>query len=73
MSTTTTESDVVLEIRRIAKAVYAGLFAGLVALAAVFVGDYSFDDVTAAQWIAVVIAFLGGFGGTYAIKNAPPA
>lgn len=77
MSTTppaaTAESDLVLEAKRVAKAIYAGLWAGLVTLAALFVGDMTFDDISAAQWIAVVIAFVGGAGGTYWIKNAPPA
>jgi hypothetical protein len=32
----------------------------------------TFDDISAAQWIAVAIAFIGGAGGTYAIPNLRP-
>jgi len=72
MSTTAEQLDAGYEVRRVAKAIYAGLFAGLVTLAALFVDDMTFDDISAASWIAVAIAFLGGFGGTYAIPNAQP-
>jgi hypothetical protein len=74
MSTTPTNTqgviaDLYVRIPRMWKAVYGGLFAGLVTLAALFVGDMTFDDISAAQWIAVVVAFVGGAGGTYAIPN----
>ena len=67
------ESALVDEVKRVAKAIYAGLFAGLITMGALFVGDMTFDDISAAQWIVVAIAFVGGAGGTYAIPNKPPA
>jgi uncharacterized membrane-anchored protein len=67
------KDDLVTEARKVAKAIYAGLFAGLITLGALFVGDMTFDDISAAQWIAVAIAFIGGAGGTYAIPNLRPS
>jgi hypothetical protein len=51
------------------KAVYAGLLAAVTALGAILVGDETFADVTSGQWTAIVVAFLLGLGGTYAITN----
>lgn len=58
-------------IARGAKAVYAGLVAGLGALAAVLVGDVGFTDVTAGQWVTVALAALVAGGGVYGIPNRP--
>jgi hypothetical protein len=51
------------------KAVYAGLLAAVSVLGGILVGDETFADVTSGQWTAVVVAFLLGVGGTYAITN----
>jgi hypothetical protein len=54
-----------------AKAIYAGIVAGLGALAAVMVGEVGFGDVTDGQWITVVLAALVAGGGVYGIPNKP--
>lgn len=56
-----------------AKAIYGGVTASLTALGTVLVGDIGFGDVTAGQWVAVVVAGLVVGGGVYRIPNAPPA
>jgi hypothetical protein len=50
-----------------AKALFAGLVAGLGALGTVLVGDVGFEDVTAGQWVAVVLAALIAASGVYRI------
>lgn len=53
-----------------AKAIYAGVGAGLLTLATVLVGDMTVADLTQAQWLLVVISVLGLGGGVAAIPNA---
>jgi predicted regulator of Ras-like GTPase activity (Roadblock/LC7/MglB family) len=53
-----------------AKAIYAGISAALLTLATILVGDMTLGELTQAQWLMVVIAFLGVGGGTAAIPNA---
>lgn len=60
-----------MKIGTIAKAIYAGLIAGLGALAAPLVGDVGVGDLTAGQWITVALAALVAGGGVYGIRNAP--
>jgi hypothetical protein len=55
-----------------AKAIYGGLVAALGALAAVLVGDVGLDDLTAGQWVTVVLAGLVTAGGVAGIRNATP-
>lgn len=55
-----------------AKAFYAGLIAALGSLSAIMVGDFSFADVTAGQWVTIVLAGLVAFGGVAKITNADP-
>lgn len=45
-------------MRQFAKAIYATVVAGLGALAAVLVGDIGIDDLTAGQWVTIVLAAL---------------
>ena len=52
-----------------AKAIYATVIAGLGALVTVLVGDMGFGDLTAGQWIAVVLTALIAGGGVYGISN----
>lgn len=54
-----------------AKAIYAGLVAALGSLAAVLVGNVGLDDLTAGQWVTVVLAGLVAGGGVAGISNAP--
>ncbi len=56
-----------------AKALYAGLVAGLAALGGLLVNDTGFGDITAGQWVFVISAALVAFGGTYGLKNAQPS
>ena len=58
-------------MKQVAKALYAWAVAGLGSLAAVLVGDVGFTDVTAGQWVTVVLAALVSGGGVYGIRNAP--
>lgn len=59
-------------IAQAAKALYAGLVAGLGALAAVLVGDASFGAITAGQWVTIALAALVAGGGVYKLPNRPP-
>jgi hypothetical protein len=58
--------------KQAAKAIYAGLVAGLTAVGGYLVNDTSFGDVTAGQWVFVALAALTAFGGVFAITNAAP-
>lgn len=58
------------KLAQAAKAVYAAAIAGLGSLGAVLVGNASFGDVTAGQWVAIVLAALIAGGGVYGIRNA---
>lgn len=53
-----------------AKAAYATVVAALGALAAVLVGDVGLGDLSAGQWVTVVLAGLVAGGGVYGIRNA---
>lgn len=55
-----------------AKAIFAGLVAGLGSLSAALVADKSLGDLTDGQWIVVVLAALVAFGGVYGIRNTSP-
>lgn len=55
-----------------AKAIYAGLVAGLGALATVLVGDADFGSVTDGQWVTIVLAALVAAGGVWQIPNGKP-
>lgn len=52
-----------------AKAIYAGLVAGLAALGGLLVNDTALGDVTAGQWVFVISAALVALGGTYGLTN----
>ncbi len=56
------------------KALAGGLTAALTALGGMLT-EASLETVTAGQWVAVALAFLGGLGIVYAIPNRerPPA
>jgi hypothetical protein len=56
-------------VGKIAKALYAGAVAGLGSLAAVLVGDVGFGDVSAGQWVTVILAGLVAGGGVFGIRN----
>ena len=56
-----------------AKAFYAAAVAALSGLVTVLVGDIGFSDLTAGQWVTIVLAALIAFGGTYGIANKPSA
>ena len=58
-------------------AIFAALSAGLSSIAIVLIGDMTLADLTQAQWVgiasAVLAAFGGGFGLTWATSNKPAA
>lgn len=56
------------DLRPVAKAVAGGVAAGLAALAVALDGG-----VTAAEWVAVAVATLGGTGLVYTVPNKPAA
>ena len=60
-------------IGTVAKAVYAGLLAGLTALGAYLITTTSLGDITAGQWVYVAVAALVAGGGVYGIPNSSPA
>ena len=51
------------------KAIYEGAVAGLGALAAVLVDGSDFGDVTAGQWVTIVLATLVAFGGVLGLDK----
>jgi len=53
----------------IAKAIYSGLIAGLSALGGYLTNSTSLGEITAGQWIFVVLAALVSAGGVYGITN----
>lgn len=57
-------------IGQVAKAIYGAIIAGLSGLAAVLVGGASLADVSAGQWVSIVLAALIAGGGVY--KLGPP-
>jgi len=54
-----------------AKALYSAIVAALSGLVTVLVGDAGFGDLTAGQWVTIVLAALIAGGGTYGISNTP--
>lgn len=52
-----------------AKAIFAGLIAGLGSLSAVLVDEANISDLTDGQWVVVVLSTLVAFGGVYGIRN----
>ena len=61
-----------MKISQFAKAIYSATVAFLGSLVVVLVGDIGFDDITAGQWVAAVLAGLVSGGGVYGITNAAP-
>jgi len=58
----------------LAKAIYAGLLAGLSALGGYLTNSTSLGQITAGQWVFVALAVLVAGGGVYGIPNtAGPA
>jgi hypothetical protein len=57
-------------MKQAAKAVYAFAVAGLGSLGAVLVGGGGFGDVSAGQWVTILLAALVAGGGVYGISNA---
>lgn len=53
------------------KAFYAAVVAALSGLVTVLVGDVGFSDLTAGQWLTIVLAAVVAFGGVYGLANAP--
>lgn len=58
-------------MRTYAKAIYATIVAALGAMATVLVDDANLGDLTAGQWVTVVLAGLVAGGGVAGIRNAP--
>jgi hypothetical protein len=51
------------------KAITAAIISGLSMLSGFLINDTALGDITAGQWIAVVISFLVGLGAVWAIPN----
>jgi hypothetical protein len=51
------------------KAFYAAAIAVLTGLVALLVNNTSLGDITAGQWVTLVLAGLVAFGGTYGLTN----
>ncbi len=52
-----------------AKAIVGAVVAGLTALGTALTQN---DDVSAAEWVGVLVAVVATFGGVYLKRNAPP-
>jgi len=59
-------------IAQAVKAIYAGVVAGLGALAALLVNDTAIGAITAGQWVTVALATLIAGGGVYRLRNKLP-
>lgn len=57
-------------LRTVGKAIFAALVAALSGLSAVLVGSASFGQVSAGQWVSIVLAGLIAGGGVYQL--GPP-
>lgn len=53
------------------KAFYAAIVAALSGLVTVLVGDTTFTNLTAGQWVTIALAAVVAFGGTYGLANRP--
>lgn len=51
------------------KAFYAAAAAALAGLGTVLVGNASFSDVTAGQWVTIAASALLAFGAVYGVTN----
>jgi len=51
------------------KAIVAAVIAGLTALSAYLINDTALGDITAGQWVHVVIAVLVSFAAVWAAPN----
>jgi hypothetical protein len=54
-----------------AKAIIGAIIAGLSVLAGYLVNDTNFGDITAGQWLAVIIALLTALVAIGAVPNGP--
>ena len=55
--------------REYVKAIIGAVIAGLTALGASLADGGTLQGVSAGEWIAVVIALLGTFGGVFGVRN----
>ena len=58
-------------VRYAAKAIFAGAVAFLGGVAAILVGDATFGDVTAGQWVTIALATVIAVGGVFGLSNGP--
>jgi hypothetical protein len=54
-----------------AKAVIGAILAALSVLSGYLINDTGLGDITAGQWVAVLVAFLVSLGAIYAVPNKP--
>ena len=60
-------------VASIAKAIVGGVLASLSALSAYLVNNTSFGQITAGQWVQVVLAGLVVFAAVFGVPNAGKA
>jgi hypothetical protein len=53
------------------KATYAAVVSALSGLVTVLVGDTTFTNLSAGQWVTIALAALVAFGGTYRLPYKP--
>lgn len=56
-------------LSKVLKGGYSALVSSLGSLAAIMTGSVEFGDVTDGQWVAIVLAGLVGFGGTFGLAG----
>lgn len=58
-----------MKAREYVKAIIGALIAGLTALGASLADGGTIVGVSSGEWVAVVIALVGTFGGVYGVEN----
>ena len=58
-------------MRKVAKAIYAGVVAFLTGVLAITAGDSGLSDIITNQWIVIALAVVAAVGGVYKITNKP--
>ncbi len=64
-------APIVNEIRKVWKALYAGVVAFLTGVISITVGDVTFTEIVTNQWFVIALAVVVAVGGVWKITNKP--